>query len=190
MIRTKLTAGALAFVAAFVPFTGVAGAGSGGNNVVVAQNADPSREMRRLGLKVSTAGSTVDNENVAYARSYDCVGCRTLAVAVQAVLVPKPPSSATPKNAAVALNERCSHCETFAYAYQYVVSTGGPDHLTKAAKNRVASIKSEMARVQASGADFATIDARLDALANQLWTVINDDISAQGGTPSGTPQKA
>jgi hypothetical protein len=70
------------------------------------------------GLVVSPAASdAVDNENIAYAKS-GCTGCRTVAVAIQAVLITSNASDVQPKNVALAVNESCSSCRTFAAAYQ------------------------------------------------------------------------
>jgi hypothetical protein len=160
------------------------------DNTVVADNSNPSGQLARSNVKVVTdADGKVDSQNFAYSRSHDCTGCRTLAAAVEVVLIPNSPSQFAPVNAAVALNERCSFCQTFAAAYQYVVQTGGPTALGATARNQIASISSKISRSVASGKSFPEIDSELDQLTAQLWTVVNNDITAQGGTPSGTPEK-
>lgn len=160
------------------------------DNHVEADNANPRREMARSEVVVVTdGGRSVDAENIAAARSHDCTGCRTLAVAVEAVLVPGDPETVAPVNLAAAWNERCTSCATFAAAHQYVVQTNGPRSLSRAAQKQAADIGRRVRAVTRSGADFPTIDAQLDQLANELWQVVNDDIVAQGGTPSGTPTK-
>ncbi|MDQ1373239.1 MAG: putative peptide zinc metalloprotease protein [Actinomycetota bacterium] len=159
------------------------------NNYVQSDNSSPAQQMAKSRVMVATSGKDVTAENVAYSRSHDCTGCRTLAVAVEAVLVPGTPTTFTPKNVAVALNERCSSCATFAAAHQYVVQTGGPRKLSDSAEAKVERIGAQIRAVTNSGADFPTIDQQIDDLANQLWAVVNQDITAHGGHPSGTPTK-
>src|SRR6478672_3189085 len=103
---------------------------TGPNNVVNVETTRTTVTDAHSKLKIGRyGGDNLQSENVASAYSHDCSDCRTVAVAVQAVLVSSSPSTSEPKNVAVALNERCVRCTTFAYAYQYVVPTNGSAHL-------------------------------------------------------------
>ncbi len=103
---------------------------TGPNNVVNVETTGTSVTDTQSALKVGHyGGDNLQSENVASAYSHDCTDCRTVAVAVQAVLVTGNPSTSEPKNVAAALNQNCVRCTTFAYAYQYVVNTDGRVHL-------------------------------------------------------------
>lgn len=162
---------------------------SGGDNVVLAFNYVDESHLPRSGVVVTTAaGDTVETENVAYAKA-SCDGCRTVAVAVQAVLITSDASAITPKNAAVAVNESCTFCETIAAAYQYVVTTGGPVHLSATGQQKVAELRREIGAVAASGVAYAELDAALDHLVDRLRAVIDDEVVSAGGTPRGALEK-
>ena len=67
--------------------------------------AGQSATLERSGLQVAPVGSdTVTSSNLALATSHDCSGCRTIAVALQAVFVIRDASTVSPTNAAVATN--------------------------------------------------------------------------------------
>jgi hypothetical protein len=167
-----------------------AGNSRGVNNYVESDNSNPKRQMAHDNVAVVTDGDgTVDAENIAAARSHDCTGCRTLALAVEVVLVPVTPTTSAPHNAAVAWNERCSYCNTYAGAWQYVVQTGGPTRLTESGMARVDSLADQMQKVLRSGKDFPTIDAQIGQLATQMWAAVNQDLARQGGAPSGREYK-
>jgi hypothetical protein len=163
--------------------------GAGGDNVVLAYNEADHSSLPRSGLAVTTAAAdVVETENLASARS-SCVNCRTVAVAVQAVLITGSPSIVRPKNAAVAVNADCSGCQTFAAAYQYVVTTGGPAHLSADGHRQVGSIRAEIAALAASALSFEELDAQLDGAVSRLWRVIDDELVAAGGSPQGSSVK-
>jgi hypothetical protein len=132
-------------------------------------------------LKVgSYAGDNLQSENVASAYSHDCTDCRTVAVAVQAVLVSGSPSTSEPKNVAVALNERCVRCTTFAYAYQYVVPTNGPVHLDGATRQDIHGLRDKIAAVAHSDLAPPDMDARLHDLSAQFKADIDAGLKRAG----------
>jgi hypothetical protein len=178
-------------VALVVGMANPAAAGTRGvNNYVEADNASPRRQMVRDNVAVVTdADGDVNAENIAAARSHDCTGCRTLAVAVEVVLVPVTPTRSAPVNIAYALNERCSSCATYAGAWQYAVQTGGVRRLGGKAMDKIENLAEQIEEVARSGQDFPTIDAQLDSLTSQIWDTVNQDVVRQGGTPNGTPEK-
>jgi len=65
----------------------------------------------------------VDNKSTAVAYS-SCTDCRTVAVAVQVVLVSGDPDEVGPQNVSLTLNYDCAECESLAAAYQVVFGNG------------------------------------------------------------------
>jgi hypothetical protein len=158
----------------------------GPNHVVQATTSGEGKVDVRSGLQAAPTGTDdLTSANVAQAHSRDCTGCRTIAVALQAVLVTGNPSNASPENVAIALNERCTSCTTYAFAFQYVVSTGGPAHLSPAGERAVADLRREAAAIAHSDAPLADIDARLQNLGARLKSTVDAEIVRTGGSPSG-----
>lgn len=142
-------------------------------HVVVAETSASRPVVERASVVVVTSQSpllTTVNQATAYA--HDCTGCRSVAVAFQAVLVPRPVSTATPRNVAFSLNLRCTGCVAFAFADQYVVQTDGVKHLTKAAADTVEAIRAEAGRIAESGLDPATMDLQLRGLQERFHAAV------------------
>lgn len=161
-----------------------AAAGSGDNPVLVLNETDSSHQARGGTAVTIAASATVDSENLALAQA-SCTDCRTVAVAVQAVLITTNASTVTPKNAAVAVNSDCTRCETGAFAYQYVVSPRVPVRLSDAGRAEIERLRREISAVAASGKPFDQIDAELDALVARFKYVIDSEILAAGGHAGG-----
>ena len=174
----------IAFTAALVLALGAgaqAAEDTGPDNVVDVQTTGTSVTEAHSKLKVGYYdGDNLQSENVASAYSHDCTDCRTVAVAVQAVLVSGSPSTSEPKNVAVALNERCSRCTTFAYAYQYVVPTDGPVKLDWETRQDVKRIRHEIADVAGSNLAPPDMDARLHDLSAEFKSEIDTGLKRQG----------
>ena len=86
------------------------------------------------------ATGEVDASNTAVAYS-SCRDCKTVAAAIQVVLVSGEPASATPENVAVATNYQCTECETLAAAYQFVFGDGQELEFTREGKERLHELK-------------------------------------------------
>lgn len=112
-----------------------------------------------------------------------------MAVAVQAVMVTSDADVVSPKNTAVAVNSNCTSCATMAAAYQYVVTTDGPVHLTSEGQQRIADIRQRIAAVSASGLPFPELEARLDVLVQELWSVVDEEMVRAGQSGSGLRDK-
>jgi len=99
----------------------------GDNQALAVNTTDGSTTyVVALSLVWVTDGSPVDQRNTAYAAA-SCTGCRTVAIAFQAVFVIGYAQVVTPANAAVAVNYDCDTCSTGALAIQLVVTlTRGP----------------------------------------------------------------
>jgi len=157
----------------------------GGNNYVQVSNTTDGTEVHRSRVAVApTSSDTVDNENLAFAKS-SCDDCRTVAVAMQAVLVMSKASTVAPKNVAVAANSDCTACKTAAFAYQYVVTPGKPVRLTEDGREQIAEIGEEVAKVAASDDTFTQIDAKLDALFEEFKGVIDSEMRQAGARAGG-----
>jgi hypothetical protein len=150
------------------------------DNIVYVFNQEDGSERAKSRVLVSpTEAATVENENVAYARS-SCADCRTVAVAMQAVLVTPAADNVSPKNVAVALNESCSSCRTFAAAYQYVLTTEEPGRLNEDARRRIRSIQREVSAATRSDLSFPDLDARLDGLYADFKAAVDSGLVEEG----------
>jgi hypothetical protein len=176
----KLAAALLSVLALAVAFPGAAVSQGGAKNVVMVFNEADSLKRSGSGTLVSAVASdSVGSENLAYAKS-SCVSCRTVAAALQVVLITSDASVIEPKNAAVAVNENCSSCSTFAGAYQYVITTGGPVHLSAEGQGAVATIRDRARTLAASDLAFPELEESLDALYEELRVVIDEELQRAG----------
>jgi hypothetical protein len=156
-------------------------AGSGGKNVVIVINETDERTAGRAGVLVGHAsGPRAVPENLANARA-SCTDCRTVAVALQTVLITSYPDIASPRNAAVAVNANCTRCQTLAYAWQYVVSTGGPVRITPEGELAVADVRARAASLAGGDLPFPELVEELDALAAEFRVVLDREVERVGG---------
>jgi hypothetical protein len=184
-MRRRMTL-VLALTLALLGLAALPALAGGPNNVVNATTSGEGKVDVRSQLQAAPTGTNdLTSANVAQAHSHDCTGCRTIAVALQAVLVTGNPSNASPQNLALAVNERCSSCTTYAFAFQYVVSTGGPAHLSPDGQRAVDDLRREAAATAASDLPLAEIDARLQDLGARLKSSVDAEIVRTGGSPSG-----
>ena len=155
--------------------------GSGGKNVVIVKNETDGRLASRAGVLTGHAsGPSVVPENIASATS-SCTDCRTVAVALQAVVVISDPNVASPRNVAAAVNAGCLRCATFAYAWQYVVSTGGPVRITPEGQQEISDLRAEASSLAASDLPFPTLVEELDDVAARFRAVIDTEVERVGG---------
>jgi hypothetical protein len=172
----------IALALATVPLGGIQAQedGSGGKNVVLVINTTDDRLAARANLAQGIAGGPVAvPENLASA-SASCTDCRTVAVAMQAVLVTGDPDVASPRNAAVAANAGCTRCETFAYAWQYVVSIGGPVRITAEGHQTIADLEARASALAASDLPFPELVVALDGVAVKLRAVVDTEVERVG----------
>jgi hypothetical protein len=130
-------------------------------------------------LAYDAPGAAVTDTNIAYARSFDCTGCRTVAVAVQVVVVEGTPSNYQPQNGAVAVNDTCVSCQTFAYAHQYVIQTTHEVHWQKGYSQQLWSFQQQFSQVAHSGEDFATMSSQLDQLSLDYYNAVYQAVQSQ-----------
>ena len=154
--------------------------GGSGDNVAVAINTKDGSSRVKVSFRiVRTSADVVDNGNVAVAFA-SCESCRSVAIAVQLVLVGGSPSTVIPENYAIALNVECFDCESLASAYQFVLGTDGNVHFTPEGNRALAEIRNQIRELARSSMEIHEIQAQLDALANELRTVLRDELVAAG----------
>jgi len=151
-----------------------------GDNVVVVENYADSIFRARSHVDLEREpGPTVDNENVAIAHS-ECTDCRTVAVAVQAIIIEGPVNDFRPGNAAAAVNTNCLRCQTFAYARQEVLQADGKVPLSDDAEAQYEAIQDQIRDVSRSDASFDDITVQLDSLVDELVAVLQAEVDRAG----------
>jgi len=156
--------------------------GAGANNVVSVRNLeDGARQIRTRTSVAHDPGPTVANDNEAFAYA-SCTDCRTVAAAVQVVLVEGPMNESRPVNAALAVNENCLRCATFAYANQVVLQAGRHVEIGDEAEERIEAIEGRIRSVAASSETFLEMSTDLDGLTQQLVAVVQGEVQRAGTT--------
>ncbi len=165
------------------PPRAVAGETSGGaNNIVSVQNVTTGSLLAKARTSlVHDAGPTVANDNEAYAHA-SCTDCRTVAVAVQVVLVEGATTDFRPTNVALALNENCLRCATFAFARQEVLNPGRHVEIGETAEHQIETIEAQIQGVAVSPEPFDQMTAHLDSLTQQLVAVVQGEVQRAGTT--------
>jgi hypothetical protein len=185
-VRRRLLLGFVAVVAAAGLSLGTpqpVSADEGGNNVAKALNTRDGASLFRLAFKIrKLGGDVVESTNAAVAVSR-CERCRTVAIAIQIVLVTGSPSVVTPQNVAVALNEQCTLCETFAGAYQFVLGVDGPVRFTDEGRRELAAIRRELLALRAAELGPADLAARVSVQIDRLRGVLATQLQPSGGGP-------
>jgi hypothetical protein len=186
-ILTLVFAALLALSIAVLP----ASAG-GANNIVIVQNSTNGATMVDSSTKVVPVPmDTVTSGNGAIAINTDCVGCHSTAVAIQILIVKGSPSYFAPENVAAVANGSCDSCGGYAYARQHWIQTSSNGHLSGAARQQIAQLRHEISTTAASilPSDVVTdptlsrdheLDAKLDALSNELIQVVTAGLEASG----------
>jgi putative peptide zinc metalloprotease protein len=165
---------------------GASAEGGGANHVVLARATADGLSHERSGLQVAHAGGpTVASTNLAAAISYACTGCRTVAIAFQAVLVTGDPHTVVPVNAGVATNVACTGCTAYAFAYQYVLSTGGPVHLSPEGQQTIGDLREQIRGLAESGLPPAELTTALNAVKDRFKATIDDELIAAGKPVNG-----
>lgn len=160
-------------------------------NTAVAVNTTDDSEKIKLSFKVSkTKDDPSDPANAAAAVS-SCENCRTIAIAIQAVIVLEDPSIISPTNLAIAINQNCTLCETYADARQHVITTDGPANFSKENRDRIKAIRDQLKQIKQDEKDgdltFDQLKARVDALSAELADVLADEFRTSTNTPVPSP---
>jgi hypothetical protein len=139
--------------------------GGGANNMVIVHNPTGGDLQVRGSVQLNhVPGPTVGNVNCAAALSGApaafnpavtrpmCVGCQTVAVALQIDLISRSASQITPRNVANAQNIRCQQCATVAIAMQYVIQVDDPNQVPPDAAALAAAMDDQLRQLQSNPA--------------------------------------
>lgn len=151
--------------------------GNGGDNLALAVNTKDGSSVVRFAFQVRRVmNSVVDETNAAVAVA-SCENCRTIAVAIQIVLIVNDPDIVSPTNLALAYNIECTSCETLASAYQYVFTTGGQVMFSPEGWRQIMEIrKAVQDLLRDDSLDIVAIQAELDVLMDQLSEVLISEL--------------
>lgn len=177
-VRRTVVAVALV-VGVWAPSPAFAGQGDrySGDNVVSVENYRDGRTLARGRASVAVNSSTtVANENVASAYA-SCTDCRTVAAAVQVLVVDGSVTDFRPVNLGVALNQDCLRCQTFAYARQVIIRSATPVSLGEDVEDKIEDVDERIREVVRSGQSFPEMAARLDELAERLANAVRTEIA-------------
>jgi len=114
-----------------------------------------------------------------------CTDCRTVAAAIQVVLVAGDSTTFTPENTAVAINYQCSECETLAAAYQFVYGDGQELQFTKEGKQQLHDLKKRFQDLK--GRDDLTLDqlaAAIASIAAEVAAVVETETEPKKASPA------
>ena len=156
------------------------------NNSAVAINTKDGSSVFRLAFSVTRASGTIDSVNTAFAFA-SCTSCRTVAIAVQVVLVDGLAGTFDPTNQAIAINYACDLCDTLATAYQFVIGGGQTLKLTDEGRHQIAEIRRQLEKLRHSTLSPADLQAQVAALMQQLGQVLSTQLVAVPEPKPDTP---
>lgn len=174
------------------------GNANGGDNLALAVNTKDDSSVVKFAFEVRRVmNEVVDNTNAAVAVA-SCENCRTVAVAIQVVLIVNDPDVVSPTNLALALNVECTTCETLASAYQYVFTTGGQVMFSTEGWRQIVEIrKAVQDLLKDESLEIEVLQAELDAVMDQLYGVLTDELrpaeevlAEEGASPEETSTPA
>ncbi|MEA2843367.1 MAG: putative peptide zinc metalloprotease protein [Actinomycetota bacterium] len=170
LLLVALVAHAAAFAAFAVPV-----AAQSQDNTAVAVNKKDGKSVFKLAFSVKKASGDVNPSNAAVAYS-SCTDCKTVAAAIQVVLV-SDAGSVEPENLSLAINYQCSECETLAAAYQFVFADGQEVEFTKEGKERLHDLKKRFQDLKHR--DDLTLEqlaAEISAIAAEVAEVVDTEV--------------
>ena len=161
---------------------------NGGDNLALAVNTKDDSSVVKFAFDVRRVmNKIVDNTNAAVAVA-SCENCRTVAVAIQVLLIVNDPEVVSPTNLALAMNVECTSCETLASAYQYVFTTDGQVVFSTEGWRQIVEIRKAIQDLlKDETLDIATLQAELDVITDQLYAVIEEELrpgEGQGDEPA------
>ncbi len=176
IMRRAVTLIALALWTLAVSAGAAAPAGAQTNDATAVNTTDGS-SVFNLAFQVKKVNtSDVDAENTAVAFA-SCEDCRTIAGAIQVVLVTSDPEALEANNSAVAINYECSECDTLAAAYQFVVMGGDELQLSKEGKEQLKDLRKEFLALEErddlTNEEIATEMARI---AGEVAEVVDEEL--------------
>jgi hypothetical protein len=174
MLRRALLIGSVSAGLLLGPTTGAHAAGVTGPDNFVGVESTAGDTVNTYGqAQVAVfSGDDLESENEAFSYSHDCVGCRSVTIAFQVLLVTGSPSTFAPKNYAVAANVRCTSCDSEAFARQLVVQTRTAPHLDEDAQGAVDWLSGRLQALAAADLTAPQRAEKVDALWAQVQWVV------------------
>lgn len=168
------------------------GPASAQENDAIAVNEKDGKSVFKLAFQVKkTMDSDVDATNTAIAYA-SCTDCRTVAAAIQVVLVMEDPDSVNVENSALAINYDCTECETMAAAYQFVFGTGEELAFTKEGKRRLQELRKQFYDLKKrDDLTLQQLNGEIAIIAGAVAEVVDSEVVAKkdeddGAAESGT----
>jgi hypothetical protein len=140
--------------------------GGGPSNIVIAINQADGHVVVRGNEKVNRLpGNVAAPVNFAMAQANTCIGCQTLAVALQLDFASHDARYIAPHNAAVAVNSACDGCVTVAKAVQVFFTVEDPAHIPSEISDMIRDVDRELSDISTDRAVTITqAEARVDAI--------------------------
>jgi putative peptide zinc metalloprotease protein len=163
------------------------GAAAQGDTTAVAVNTRDESSIFRLAFNIRrVTGDVVDQTNAAVAIS-SCEECRTVAIAIQVLLVAGDPSVVTPENLALAVNLDCTLCDTFATAYQIVLGDGTRLRFTAEGSQAIAQIRNDLRSLRDQDLSDDDLASAIGGLVDQLQGVLDTELVGVGKPGNDAP---
>lgn len=173
--------GAAALLAAVALIAIPAGSAQAGVaiNSTLAQTMMQHRAEARVAFQVRTDTGPVESAtNVAVARSSFCQGCNTVAISVQIDLVSGTVDRVNAQNRADVRTSNCVACNALASAEQFIVAPGTPDvRLTDQGARDLQGVHDQLDRLAGAGLPAPELQPRIDALMDQVMTVLQTEVT-------------
>lgn len=155
------------------------------DNTAVATNTKDGKSVFKLAFSVKRVTGDVDAKNTAVAYA-SCEDCRTVAVAIQVVLVSGDVGAVAPENVAVAINYDCTECETLARAFQFVYGDGQELEFTKEGKARLRELRKQLQDLKRrDDLTLAQLSQELAVIAAEVADVVQNETQVKA--PNGPP---
>ena len=150
------------------------------DNSAEAVNTKDGKSVFKLAFQVKkTMDGDVDATNTAIAFA-SCEDCKTVAAAIQVVLIAENPSSVDAENVAVALNYQCTECETLAAAYQFVFGTGEDVKFTPEGKRRLNELKQQFKDLKhRDDLTLSQLSREIAVIAGEVAEVVDTELVAK-----------
>ena len=172
----------LALLAQAVALALPAGAQSQDNRATAVNEKD-GKSVFKLAFSVKKVNGDVDATNTAVAYA-NCTDCKTVAAAIQVVLVSGDPDSAEAQNVALTINYDCTECETLAAAFQFVYGDGQELEFTKEGKAKLQDLKKRFKDLKhRDDLTLAELSAAITAIANEVAVVVLEETQVKETGP-------
>ncbi len=177
--RRSGRAAALLAVVAMVAIPSASAQAGVAVNSTLAQTIMQRRTDVRVAFQVRTDTGPVESaSNVAVARSAFCQNCNTVAISVQIDLVSGTVDRVNAENHAEARTSNCIACNTLANAEQFIVAPGTSGvRLTDQGARDLQVVHDQLDRLAHAGLPALDLQPRIDALMDQVMTVLRTEVT-------------